>query len=36
MFSRLFRRERWWEPVPAGLALRPRAQLIAAPPAPPA
>jgi len=34
MFSRLFRRERWWEPVPAGLALRPRAQLIAAPPGP--
>ena len=34
MFSRLFRRRRWWEPVPAGLALYPRAQLAAAPPGP--
>jgi len=34
MFRRLFGRERWWEPVPVGLALRPRAQLIAALPGP--
>ena len=34
MFSRLFRRERWWEPVPAGLTLHPRAQMITAPPGP--
>jgi hypothetical protein len=34
LFSRMFRRERWWEPVPAGLALYPRQQLIAAPPRP--
>jgi hypothetical protein len=34
MFSRLFGRERWWEPVPAGLALRPRAQMITVPPGP--
>ena len=27
MFSRMFRREPWWEPVPAGLMLVPRAQL---------
>ena len=29
LFSRLFRREPWWEPVPAGLTLYPRAQLVA-------
>jgi Phytanoyl-CoA dioxygenase (PhyH) len=34
MFSRLFRRAPWWEPVPAGLALHPRAQMITAPPGP--
>jgi hypothetical protein len=34
MFSRLFRRQRWWEPVPAGLDLHPRAELIVAPPGP--
>jgi hypothetical protein len=34
VFSRLFSRERWWEPVPAGLALYPRKQLITAPPGP--
>ena len=34
MFSRLFRRERWWEPVPEGLALHPRTRLITAPPGP--
>jgi ectoine hydroxylase-related dioxygenase (phytanoyl-CoA dioxygenase family) len=34
MFSRLFRREPWWEPVPAGLTLQPRAQMITAPPGP--
>ena len=34
MFSRLFRRQRWWEPVPSGLALYPKAQLAAAPPGP--
>ena len=34
MFSRLFRHARWWEPVPAGLALRPRAQLATVPPGP--
>ena len=32
MFSRLFRDARWWEPVPAGLTLYPRAQLVGAPP----
>ena len=32
LFSRLFSRQRWWEPVPAGLALRPRAQMIGVPP----
>jgi hypothetical protein len=31
-FSRLFRREPWWEPVPAGLTLYPRAQLVSVPP----
>jgi hypothetical protein len=34
MFSRLFRRARWWEPVPAGLTLYPRAQLAGVPPGP--
>ncbi len=34
MFSRLFRRAQWWEPVPAGLTLYPRAQLVGAPPGP--
>jgi Phytanoyl-CoA dioxygenase (PhyH) len=34
LFIRLFAGERWWEPVPAGLALFPRAQLAAAPPGP--
>jgi hypothetical protein len=30
----LFRHARWWEPVPTGLALRPRAQLVTVPPGP--
>jgi hypothetical protein len=34
MFSRLFRRARWWEPVPAGLTVYPRAQLAGGPPGP--
>jgi hypothetical protein len=34
LFSRLLRREPWWEPVPAGLRLRPRAELAARPPGP--
>jgi Phytanoyl-CoA dioxygenase (PhyH) len=34
LFSRMFRRERWWQPVPAGLTLRPRMQLVTAPPGP--
>jgi Phytanoyl-CoA dioxygenase (PhyH) len=34
LFSRLFSGERWWEPVPAGLALYPRAELAAVPPGP--
>jgi hypothetical protein len=34
LFSRLFSRERWWEPVPAGLVLRPRAELVGIPPSP--
>ena len=34
LFSRLFRREPWWEPVPAGLVLYPRAQLVRIPPGP--
>jgi hypothetical protein len=34
LFSRLFRGEPWWEPVPAGLTLYPRAQLAAVPPGP--
>ena len=34
MFSRLFAREPWWEPVPAGLTLVPREHLAASPPGP--
>jgi Phytanoyl-CoA dioxygenase (PhyH) len=34
LFSRLFARERWWEPVPAGLGLAPRAELAGRPPGP--
>jgi ectoine hydroxylase-related dioxygenase (phytanoyl-CoA dioxygenase family) len=34
LFSRLFGREPWWEPVPAGLDLSPRAILAAIPPGP--
>jgi hypothetical protein len=34
LYSRLLSSEPWWEPVPDGLLLRPRHELIAAPPAP--
>lgn len=34
MFSRLLRREPWWEPVPAGLTLVPRESMVAVPPGP--
>jgi len=34
LFSRLFRRAGWWQPVPAGLSLVPRAALAANPPGP--
>jgi hypothetical protein len=34
LFSRLLGREPWWEPVPAGLTLRPRRELTARPPGP--
>jgi Phytanoyl-CoA dioxygenase (PhyH) len=34
LFSRLFGRAPWWEPVPAGLTLLPRATLAASPPSP--
>lgn len=34
MFSRLFRFRRWWEPVPEGLALYPKNQLLTVPPGP--
>lgn len=34
LYSRLLSREPWWEPVPDGLVLQPRQQLIAAPPPP--
>jgi hypothetical protein len=34
LYSRLFSREQWWEPVPAGLALYPRAELVGVPPGP--
>jgi Phytanoyl-CoA dioxygenase (PhyH) len=30
LFSRMFGGEKWWEPVPAGLTLRPRQELAAA------
>ncbi len=33
-FSRMFAREPWWEPVPAGLALTPRESMIVIPPGP--
>jgi hypothetical protein len=34
MFGRMFRRTTWWEPVPAGLTLCPKAQLASRPPGP--
>jgi hypothetical protein len=34
LFSRLLRREPWWEPVPAGLTLRSRGELAARAPGP--
>jgi hypothetical protein len=34
LFSRLLSREPWWEPVPSGVMLQPRGQLISVPPAP--
>lgn len=34
LFSRLFRWQRWWEPIPAGLSLCPKDELIAVPPGP--
>ncbi len=34
MFTRLLSRERWWEPVPSGLMLQPRQQLVTTMPAP--
>ena len=34
LLGRLLRREPWWEPVPAGLTLVPRARLVALPPGP--
>jgi Phytanoyl-CoA dioxygenase (PhyH) len=34
LFSRMFRYQRWWEPVPPGLALYPRSQLVTVPPGP--
>jgi hypothetical protein len=34
LFGRLLSREPWWEPVPDGLMLHSRQQLLAAPPAP--
>jgi hypothetical protein len=34
MFSRLFGGTRWWEPVPPGLTLYPRAELAGSPPGP--
>ena len=34
LFSRLLGHEPWWEPVPAGLTLRPRSELTARPPGP--
>jgi hypothetical protein len=34
LYSRVLGAEPWWEPVPSGLMLRPRAELIGAPPVP--
>jgi len=34
MFSRLFAREPWWEPVPAGLTLASRESMVVVPPGP--
>jgi hypothetical protein len=34
LFSRLFRHQPWWEPVPPGLVLHPRAQMAVVPPGP--
>jgi hypothetical protein len=34
VFSRLFAREPWWEPVPAGMTLVPRERLVVVPPGP--
>ena len=34
LFSRLFRHQQWWEPIPAGLTLCLRAQMVTAPPQP--
>jgi len=34
MFGRMFGRAPWWEPVPAGLDLYPRAELVRLPPGP--
>jgi hypothetical protein len=34
LFSRMFSREPWWEPVPAGLTLIPRERLVPVPPGP--
>ncbi len=34
LFSRLFAREPWWQPVPGGLTLSPQELLAAIPPAP--
>jgi hypothetical protein len=34
LFSRLFAREPWWEPVPAGMTLVPRERLVVVPPGP--
>jgi hypothetical protein len=34
LYSRLLGAEPWWEPVPSGLMLRPRAEMAALPPAP--
>ena len=34
MFSRLLEHQEWWEPVPAGLTLCPRARLTVRPPGP--
>jgi hypothetical protein len=34
LFSRLLGRESWWEPVPSGLMLQPRQQLVGVPPGP--